>query len=97
MIYPPEEINGKKHGGKIHNGLHPHTAVQSHPPIHQKQERYIQYPFSQNAANERFACPLHGLEIGNSRIANSHKRHRYHLYSQELRDIINRGRLLRKE
>ena len=27
MIYPPEEINGKKHGCKIHNGLHPHTAI----------------------------------------------------------------------
>src|SRR5699024_7035025 len=53
----------RNQGDGVHDGLHPHTAIQSENPVHKKQQRNIQHTLSENGADQRLPGFAHGLKL----------------------------------
>ena len=77
LVDSPAQDGGDNQGDAVHNGLHPHTAIEGNQAVHEKQDGNVQNALSQNGAQEGFLKFSHSLKLNNNQVAKRHKGHGY--------------------
>ena len=67
----------------VHDGLHPHTAVQGKERVHEIEQQNVQYTLAQDRADQGLPGPAHGLELDDHGITQGHHGHCRHHAPQE--------------